>query len=250
MSIDLTGRTAVVTGAALGIGRETAKLLAARGARVIVADINRGEGEATVGQIEAAGGAAHFVSCDVGSEEQVSALVAEAVRLGGGLDVMVNNAGIGGTPGPLHAVETAAWQRVIDIDLTAVFWGQKYATRAMLDGGRGGAIVNVSSIAGIGGAAMLGAYAVAKAGVIQLTQTGALEVAKAGVRINAVCPGWTDTAILDSLGPDARPTVMRQVPMQRLGRPAEVAELIAFLASDAASFITGASYRIDGGQKS
>jgi len=250
MTQSFIGKTAVVTGAAAGIGRETALLLAARGARVIVSDINEAGGAATVGQIEAGGGAAHFIRCDIGDEAQIEGLVAQTVALGGRLDVMVNNAGIGGKPAPLHEVTTAQWELIIRVDLTAVFWGQKYATLAMLADGKGGAIVNVASIAGIRAAPTLGAYGPAKAGVIQLSQTGALEVARAGIRINAVCPGWTDTAIIDNMGPDARARVVRGIPLGRLGAPAEIAELIAFLASDAAAFITGVAYEIDGGIKS
>jgi NAD(P)-dependent dehydrogenase (short-subunit alcohol dehydrogenase family) len=247
MAHDFSGKTAVVTGAAHGIGRETALLLGASGARVVVSDINDAEGARTVEQIEAAGGTAHYIHCDVGVEGQVQDLVEQAVALGGRLDVMINNAGIGGKPAPLHEVSTEQWDLIIRLDLTSVFWSQKYATRAMLAGGRGGSIVNVASIAGMGGAPMLGAYGPAKSGVIELTRTGALEVAKAGIRINAVCPGWTETAIIDNLGDDGRQRILRSIPIGRLGRPGEIAELIAFLASDAASFITGSAYQIDGG---
>ncbi|MBA3470460.1 MAG: SDR family oxidoreductase [Herpetosiphonaceae bacterium] len=250
MTQSFSGKTAVVTGAALGIGRETALLLGARGARVIVSDINEDAGAAAVATIEAAGGTAHFIRCDIGDEAQIQALVEQAVTLGGRLDVMVNNAGIGGKPAPLHEVSNEQWDLIIRIDLTAVFWGQKYATLAMLADGKGGSIVNVASIAGLGAAPTLGPYGPAKAGVIQLSQTGAVEVARAGIRINAVCPGWTDTAIIDNMGPDARTKLLRGIPLGRMGQPAEIAELIAFLASDAASFITGVAYQIDGGIKS
>ncbi len=250
MTQSFSGKTAVVTGAALGIGRETALMLAARGARVIVSDINEAAGAEVVELIEAAGGTAQFIRCDVGDEAQLKALVEQAVALGGRLDVMVNNAGIGGKPAPLHEVTNEQWDLIIRIDLTAVFWGQKYATLAMLADGKGGSIVNVASIAGIRAAPTLGPYGPAKAGVIQLTHTGAIEVARAGIRINAVCPGWTDTAIIDNLGDDLRPKLIRGIPLGRMGKPAEIAELIAFLASDAASFITGVAYQIDGGIKS
>lgn len=245
-----SGKTAVVTGAALGIGRETALILAARGARVIVADINERTGAATVEMIEAAGGTAQFIRCDVGDEAQLKHVVDQARALGGRLDVMINNAGIGGQPAPLHEVTNEQWDLVLRIDLTAVFWGQKYATRAMLADGKGGAIVNVASIAGLGAAPTLGPYGAAKAGVIQMTQTGAREVARAGIRVNAVCPGWTDTAIIDNLDDQAKSRLTKGIPIGRLGRPVEIAELIVFLASDAASFITGAAYEVDGGIKS
>ena len=250
MAHDFSNKTAVVTGAAVGIGRETALLLAAGGARVLVADINQTEGAHTVELIESAGGTAQFIRCDVGEEAQIQTLIAQAVALGGRLDVLINNAGIGGKPMPLHEVSNEQWELIMRIDLTSVFWGQKYATRAMLADGKGGSIVNVASIAGLGAAATLGPYGPAKAGVIQLSQTGAVELGRAGIRVNAVCPGWTDTAIINNLGDDARTRLLKGIPLGRMGTPREVAELIAFLASDAASFITGVAYQIDGGIKS
>lgn len=250
MQHDFAAKTAIVTGGAVGIGRETALILAQRGARVVVADIKQAEATATVQLIEQAGGTAQFVRCDVGDEQQISALIDQAVHLGGRLDVIVNNAGIGGASGPLHEASNELWELMLKIDLTSVFWCQKYATRAMLADGKGGAIVNVASIAGLGAAALLGPYGVAKAGVIQMTQTAALELAQTGIRVNAVCPGWTETAILDNLDETWRGRLVRSVPQKRLGKPREVAELIAFLASDAASFITGVAYRVDGGMKS
>ena len=250
MAHDFSNKTAVVTGAAVGIGRETALLLAAGGARVLVADINQTEGAHTVELIESAGGTAQFIRCDVGEEAQIQTVIAQAVALGGRLDVLINNAGIGGKPMPLHEVSNEQWELIMRIDLTSVFWGQKYATRAMLADGKGGSIVNVASIAGLGAAATLGPYGPAKAGVIQLSQTGAVELGRAGIRVNAVCPGWTDTAIINNLGDDARTRLLKGIPLGRMGTPREVAELIAFLASDAASFITGVAYQIDGGIKS
>lgn len=250
MAHDFSNQTAVVTGAAVGIGRETALLLAAGGARVLVADINQTEGAQTVALIEAAGGTAQFVRCDVGEEAQIKAVIEQAVALGGRLDVMINNAGIGGKPGPLHEVSNEQWDLIMRIDLTSVFWGQKYATRAMLADGKGGSIVNVASIAGLGAAPTLGPYGPAKAGVVALSQTGAVELGKAGIRVNAVCPGWTDTAIINNLGDDARSRLLKGIPMGRMGTPREVAELIVFLASQSASFITGVAYQIDGGIKS
>lgn len=250
MAEGFKGKTAIVTGAALGIGRETALTLAARGAHVLVADINEGEGLATVNLIKQAGGTAEFFPCDVGVEAHLMELVNHAVAQCGRLDVMVNNAGIGGRQGPIHEMSNTNWERVLHINLTGVFWGQKYATRAMLADGLGGAIINVSSVAGVGAAPKLAAYGVAKIGVIQLTQSGAVEVASSGIRINAVCPGWTDTAILDGFAAETRQRLVHSIPMGRLGLASEIAALIAFLASDDASFITGVAYRIDGGQKS
>jgi NAD(P)-dependent dehydrogenase (short-subunit alcohol dehydrogenase family) len=247
MDQPFAGKTALVTGAASGIGRATSRLLAARGAHVVVADINPGDGAETVELITGAGGRALFQACDVSNEEHVKAAVERACGLGGRLDIMVNNAGIGSKPAPLHLTSNRDWDRVIAVDLTGVFWGHKYAAQAMLADGKGGVIINVSSAAGVGGAVNLGPYGVAKAGVIQMTQTGAKELAASGIRVNAICPGWTETSIINGLGDNIAPKLIRQVPMGRMGRPTEVAALIAFLASEEASFITGVAYRIDGG---
>ncbi|WP_110520192.1 SDR family NAD(P)-dependent oxidoreductase [Herpetosiphon llansteffanensis] len=242
----LHGKVAVVTGGAIGIGAATAKILAAQGATVVIGDINQQAALQTVEQIRSADGHAHFYACDVRNEADIQALVQFALEQGG-LDIMINNAGIGGQPAPLHLTENHNWQRVLDIDLTGVFWGQKYASQAMLAGGKGGSIVNVASIAGVGGSPNLGPYGVAKAGVIQMSKTGAIELAPAGIRINAVCPGWTETAILEGFEPSAHERMIRSIPLKRMGTPQEIAELIVFLASPAASFITGAEYIIDGG---
>lgn len=242
----LHGKVAIVTGGAIGIGAATAHLLAKQGATVVIGDINEQAGLATAEEIGANAGQAYFRHCDVSHEADIQALVQFALDQGG-LDIMINNAGIGGKPAPLHLTENHHWQRVLEIDLTGVFWGQKYASQAMLAGGKGGAIVNVASIAGVAGSPNLGPYGVAKAGVIQMSKTGAIELAPAGIRINAVCPGWTETAILDSFEPSIQERLIRSIPLKRMGTPHEIAELIVFLSSPAASFITGAEYIIDGG---
>ena len=250
MQAQFAQKTALITGGATGIGRATAQHMAAQGAFVVIADINQAAAEHTVELIKAAGGSALFVQCDVGEEQNIVAAIDQATQDGRRLDVMINNAGIGGVPSPIHLTEQLTWERVLLINLTAVFWGQKHAVKAMLKDAKGGAIVNVASIAGLGAAQYLNAYGVSKAGVIQLTQTGATEVAQAGIRINAVCPGWTETPILSVADEKMRTGMIAPVPMKRLGSPAEIADLIAFLASDAASFITGVAYRIDGGLRS
>jgi len=247
---DLENKTAIITGSALGIGKEAALLLAKRGAKVIVSDINESEGNRTVSQILDGGGRAKFVKCDVTQEGEIISLIDYAKEEKGRLDIMVNNAGIANKPVFMHKVSTEEWNRLILIDLTSVFWCQKYATKAMLADRKGGSIVNIASIAGLGGAPSLGPYSVAKAGVVELTLTGALEVARFKVRINAVCPGWTETAILDVAGHRGRDTMVKNIPMGRLGKPEEVANLIAFLASEESSFITGSIFRADGGVKS
>jgi 3-oxoacyl-[acyl-carrier protein] reductase len=250
MKNDLENKTAIITGSALGIGKEAALLLASRRAKVIVSDINEIEGNKTVSQILNNGGKAKFIKCDVTKEEEIISLIEQAKEENGRLDIMVNNAGIANKPVFMHKVSTEEWNKLILIDLTSVFWCQKYATKAMLADRIGGSIVNIASIAGLGGAPSLGPYSVAKAGVVELTLTGALEVAKFKVRINVVCPGWTETAILDVAGSRGRDTMIKNIPMGRLGKPEEVANLIAFLASEESSFITGSIFRADGGVKS
>lgn len=246
MDFGLTGRVALITGAASGIGRATALALAAEGAQVIVADLSS-RGEAVVGEIGEQGGAARYVTCDVADEASIAAAVRSAIEAEGQLDIMINNAGIGGTPGPLVSIAIEDWDRIMAVNLRGVFLGIKHAARAMQ---RGGAIVNIASIAGVRGAATLGPYGASKAGVIQLTQTAAQELVQQGIRVNAICPGWVETAILGSLPEQARAQLVRSVPMKRLGQADEVARLVTFLASDAASFISGSVYTIDGGMTS
>lgn len=246
MNKDLSNKNSIVTGGALGIGKATCLKLAELGSNIIVSDINEEEGNKVVSLVKEKGVKAKFVKADVSQEEEIISLI-ESVKEFGRLDVMINNAGIGGKPCFLHKLSNEDWHKLILVDLTSVFWCQKYATKVMLADKTGGSIVNISSIAGLGGSVSLGAYAVAKAGVVELTLTGALEVAKFNIRINVVCPGWTETAILDNAGKKGRPTMIEQVPMNRLGRPEEVANLISFLASSESSFITGSIHRVDGG---
>lgn len=250
MEKNLVGKNAIVTGGALGIGRETSILLAQKGAHVIVSDINVTEGERVVAEINSLSGSAEFVKCDVSVEEEIINLIEVLKKSNLRLDIMVNNAGIANKPTFMHKASTETWNRLILMDLTSVFWSQKYATKSMLADRLGGSIINVASIAGLGASPSLGPYCVAKAGVIELSTTGALEVARFGIRINAVCPGWTETAILDVAGEKGRETMEKNIPMGRLGKPKEVANLITFLASDKSSFITGSVYRVDGGTRS
>lgn len=245
-NVGLSGRSALVTGAASGIGQATALALAAEGALVIVADINAEQGQAVVDQITAAGGSARYLDCDVIDEAQIESAVANVVATEGRLDVMVNNAGIGGTPAPIVKTEAEDWDRVVAINLRGVFFGIKHAARAMLQSG-GGSIINISSVAGLAAAPMLGPYGAAKAGVIQLTQTAARELAERKIRVNAICPGWVETPIL---GPFDRQQLVQMVPLGRLGTTDEVAGMVVYLASEAAAFVTGSAFRVDGGMRS
>jgi NAD(P)-dependent dehydrogenase (short-subunit alcohol dehydrogenase family) len=247
---DFTGRTAVITGSASGLGRATALLFAQKGANVVVSDMNEAGGNETVAMIESAGGKAIFVACDVSDENQVNALVAKAVETFGSLDAMVNNAGIGGVWNPTHTYPTDNFKKVMDINTTGVFYGIRAALEVMLPQGKG-AIVNVSSVSGLVGFPNNIAYAASKHAVIGLTRSAALEYAKKGIRVNAVCPVFTITpmveGMLEFLGGDFREKLEKSIPMKRYGQPEEIAESIVWLCSDASSFITGHSLPIDGG---
>ena len=244
----LSSRTALVTGAASGIGRAIALVYAREGANVVVSDLDVDGGEQTVGLIRAAGGDAVFVRADVSRPEDHAALVARAQERYGALHVACNNAGIGGELAPTadHSIE--GWQQVIAVNLSGVFYGLRAQIPALLAAG-GGSIVNVASILGAVGFANAPAYTAAKHGVLGLTKAAALEYGAQGVRINAVGPAFIHTPMITRLedDPAANAALVAMHPMGRLGRPEEVAELVLWLSSPAASFATGAYYPIDGG---
>ena len=245
METGLRGRVALITGAASGIGKASALALARAGAQVLVADLNEQAGQAAVAQIAEQGGDARFVACDVTDEVSVAAAVGFALETYGQLDIMVNNAGILSATAPLIDSQAEDWDRNYFINLRGVFFGVKHAARAML--GRGGSIVNIASVAGMGAAPKLGPYGATKAAVIQLTQTAALELARSNIRVNAICPGWADTPLIDALD---RSRLERQIPLGRLVQPAEIADMVVYLCSDASAFVTGSAFRIDGGIRS
>lgn len=237
------GRVVLVTGAASGIGKATSLRLAREGATVVVADIQDAAGEAAVAEIEAAGGRAVYQRLDVSDEDSWTAAMARVERDLGRLDLLVNNAGIGDT----EAIEVTAkstWDKVIAITQTSVFLGHKAASALLERSGRG-AVVNVSSMFGIvGGFGTSPAYHAAKGAVRLLTKSTALGWVKRGVRVNSVHPGFVDTPIL---GATDRDMLSDLTPMGRLAQPDEIANVIAFLGSDEASFVTGAEFVVDGG---
>ncbi len=243
----LTGRVALVTGAASGIGRATAARLAHEGAAVVVTDIDDTGGAETVRMIEGAGGTATFVHHDVTSPTEWDAAVAAAVDTHGGLDVLVNNAGMG----DLAAIEETTiedWNRTVAIDQTGVFLGMKHAAAA-LKASEHGSVVNISSIFGTsGGFGGSPAYHAAKGAVRTLTKNIALHWATEGVRVNSIHPGFIQTPILDQAkGTPIEQAMLDVTPMGRLGRPEEIAAGVAYLASDDATFVTGLELYIDGG---
>jgi NAD(P)-dependent dehydrogenase (short-subunit alcohol dehydrogenase family) len=244
-------KVAVVTGGAHGIGRATARALAAEGARVAIGDVDEVEGEASAQDVRAAGGDAVFVRADVTSLDDVRALVRAAVEGWGRLDVMFNNVGvaIGGSAGEMNEAD---WNRVLDVNLSGVWRGMRVAIPEMLRSG-GGSIVNASSVQGHVGFAGWAGYAASKGGVDALTRQAAVEYAPKGIRINAVVPGTILTAMNEGIlrevdDPEALLRAWEAMhPIGRIGTPEEVAAAVVFLASDESSFVTGESLRVDGG---
>ncbi|QKZ12742.1 SDR family NAD(P)-dependent oxidoreductase [Spirosoma sp. KUDC1026] len=246
MEHSLAGKTALVTGAASGIGKAIALLYGQHGANVLVSDLDAEKGQVVVEQIKGMDVQAHFVLADVSDPADNERLVNEAVNRYGKLDIACNNAGIGGEQNLIADYSLESWQKVIDINLSGVFYGLKYQLAQMVKQGFG-TIVNMASILGQAGTQKSPAYVAAKHGVVGLTKAAALEYADKGIRINAVGPGYIDTPLLKSLPDEAYDGLVGLHPIGRLGKSEEVAELVIWLSSNKASFVTGAYYPIDGG---
>jgi NAD(P)-dependent dehydrogenase (short-subunit alcohol dehydrogenase family) len=243
----LEKKIAVITGAASGIGRAAAIRFAGEGATVVIADLNREGGEAVVRECKEQGGHAVFQRADVVSEEDISGAIDRAVKEFGRLDIIYNNAGLGGAVGPLEKITAENWDRTFSILLRAVFLGIKHAVPEM---GKGGSIISTASIAGLRGAPWLHAYCAAKAGVISLTRSASIEFAKDEIRVNCICPGLIATPLTYNRLPGGESTATQLFaafqPWPRAGRPEDIAAMALFLASDDSEFVSGQAMVVDG----
>lgn len=249
MTRDLAEKVALITGGTSGIGRETAVLFAKAGAKVVMSGRRAAEGNETIDLVRAAGGEGLFVQGDVSKTADVEALVAKTVEKFGRLDVAFNNAGVEGVWVPIAEQDEKDFDTTVAINLRGVWLCLKYEIRQMLKQNSGGAIVNMSSVAGLMGSAGAAAYAATKHGVIGLTKSAALENAKSGIRVNAVCPAVIETAMGERLfgAPDVHEFAIGLHPLGRFGTPLEVAEAVLWMCSERGSFMTGQALVLDGG---
>ena len=243
----LESKVAIVTGASSGIGEAIAITFAAAGAKVVVSDINEEGGKSVVDKIISNGGEAFFIKADTSKPEENEKLVTETVKHFGGLDIAVNNAGVGGPAALTGDYPIEDWDKVIAVNLSGVFYGLRYQIPELIANG-GGNIINMASVLGQVGTKFSPAYVAAKHGVVGLTKAAAIEYAEQKIRINSVGPGYIKTPLLvKHLSEDQMDSLVKQHPIGRLGESQEIAELVLWLASDKASFVTGTYYAADGG---
>jgi NAD(P)-dependent dehydrogenase (short-subunit alcohol dehydrogenase family) len=246
VTYNFSGKTVLVTGGGSGIGRASSEAFGAAGANVAVADISEANGRETVDAICAAGGTAAFIHVDVADEASVKTMVKSVIDTFGALHIAHNNAGIEGHTVPLIDLPSDNWRKVIDVDLTSVFYCLKTEIPEMMKHG-GGAIVNTASASGLIGGYNLSVYTAAKHGVIGLTKAAAMDYANKGIRINALCPGAIDTPFIAALPKPFTDRLTFATPMDRLGQAEEMAQSVLWLCSDASSYVTGHSLSVDGG---
>ena len=252
--IRLDGKVAVVTGAAGVIGAATMRLLAERGARIVAVDRKQQDLQTAVKDLPASA-QAFAVSADVANEDEVAEYVRAAVDRFGNIDVFYNNAGVEGDVAPITRYSLEAFRKVIDVNVVGVFLGMKHVLPVMLNQNKG-SIINTASIAGLIGSPNIAAYSASKHAVIGLTKSAALECTATGVRVNCVCPGLIDSRMLSAIvegrnpgnAPAPNEKIVERIPARRLGHASEVASIVAFLASDEASYVSGSAYTVDGGR--
>ncbi len=247
--MSLENKVAIVTGGASGIGRASAVKLAALGAKIVISDMNEDGGQETVAMIEAAGGKATFIACNVTKAADVQGLVQGAINIYGGFDIAVNNAGVANIQSQVHEIDEDEWDRVIGVTLKGVWLCMKYEIPHLIQRG-GGSIVNMASLAGLVGTPYGADYAASKHGVIGLTRSAALEYVRQGIRVNAVCPGFIDTPMVEGVidrNPSMDSLTKKWSPMKRRGVPDEVADAVVYLAGETASFVNGIVLPVDAG---
>jgi NAD(P)-dependent dehydrogenase (short-subunit alcohol dehydrogenase family) len=242
----LLNKTAVITGAGSGIGRAIALRFAAEGARIVIAELNEANGKETARAIQSQGGEAMAITTDVGNSASVTQLFQTIDAQGWGVDILVNNAGQGGTLTPIHQLTDDAWQEMLATHLNGTFYCSREALNRMMPN-KTGAIINIASVAGLAGMPMGVSYSAAKAGIIGFTKAAGKEVARFGIRINAIAPGWVETPILDHLPDKLRDAMTEMVPLGRIGQPEEIGSLALFLASDESSYVIGQVISPNGG---
>ena len=249
--MEFKDKVALITGSGSGIGRATALRFASEGASIVVSDVNEAGGNETVAQVEALGGSAIFVKCDVSVYEDVENLMAKTVEKYGKIDIAVNNAGIGGTPGRTESHSRKSWDKVMAVNATGVFYCMQLEIQQMLKQGSG-AIVNTASIAGLRGLPNNLAYVASKHAVVGMTKTAAMEYARKNIRINALCPVFTVTSLfnpdlMDSISSGLSDKLKKGIPMKRFAETKEMADVTLWLCSDRSSFVTGQAISVDGG---
>jgi len=245
-----TDQVILITGAGSGIGRGAASAFAREGAVVVVSDIDQASGQETVSLIESDGGRANFISCDVANPHQIAELTRNIVEQFGQLDVAINNAGIGGNIAKLAEVPAAEYEQLMNVNVGGVFFGMQHQLRQMLTQTSGGRIVNVASVAGLRAMPGNSVYTATKHAVVGLTKAAAMEYARHKIRINAVCPAFTHSAMVDklfALAPDYEQKLLKNIPLGRYGEPEDIAQAILWLCDPANSFVTGLALPLDGG---
>lgn len=245
--LDFSGKVAVITGAAQGFGKLLAIALSQRGARIVISDINETDLQNVAEQIALSGASVRLLTCDVSNHNDCKALIEYAIEQFGQVDIAVNNAGIAHDFYPLHEIDESVMDKQFAVNVKGVQFGMRYQIQQMLKQGEG-AILNVSSMAGLNGAAQVGAYAMAKHAVIGLTKTGAVEYARDNIRINAICPFFTLTQMVtDRADDDMQNKMSKTAPMKRLAQPEEVVAVMLMMLSPANTYMTGQCIAIDGG---